>query len=363
MRSASGNSRRAGHAVSRRALPFVAACVALVVVFVAFAPTGAADRPSSYRLSLDGQGTTLSRSRLARSSVSWTGGAMTATTGETVNVFVSSTLPQEFGTAQSWADFIAGLLHGPEISSLTAYVATFGEMQEICGRHALGCYRGGELVSMGETMYGITATEVVRHEYGHHIAFNRTNSPWTAVDWGPKAWASEADICRRAAQRTVFPGDEGDRYTLNPGEAWAETYRVLDERRSGATGSGWELVDASFAPDEASLTAAEHDVVQPWAAPKSLVRRMRFTPRSRAVWTTRFDTPLDGTVQFRITLPRGGLHEVILLDANRRVLATGLWASATLKTMATTVCGERELYVRVTRRGAPGRVAVSASIP
>ena len=93
---------------------------------------------------------------------------------------------------------------------------------------------------MGETNYGVSPDEVVRHEYGHHIALNRINSPWLAVSWGPKNWASASSVCRRAADGSAYPGDEGDNYRLNPGAAWAETYRLLVERKAGVTGSSWE---------------------------------------------------------------------------------------------------------------------------
>ena len=73
------------------------------------------------------------------------------------------------GTAQTWADFIAGLLHGSELPRLTAYIAPFAEMQSICGEHAFGCHGSNRMVSMGETNYGVSADEVVCHEYGHHI--------------------------------------------------------------------------------------------------------------------------------------------------------------------------------------------------
>jgi hypothetical protein len=280
-----------------------------------------------------------------------------------VNIFVSSALPQELGTPQTWADFIAGLLHGPEISSLTAYIATLDEVQELCGAHALGCYGGGRMVSMGETMHGVTAAEVVRHEYGHHIGLHRMNSPWPAIDWGPKNWASTANICRRAVERSVFPGDEGAQYTLNPGEAWAETYRVLDERRSGAAGSGWGLVDSSFYPDEAAMLAAERDVVQPWTASKTTVARTRFTSTTKRVWIVPLKTPLDGGIEITVSLPRNGLHDVALLGNDRRVLSTGLWAGSTQKKIVTTICGDRSVYVRVTQKGAFGRVVATTSTP
>jgi hypothetical protein len=47
-------------------------------------------------------------------------------------------------------------------------------------------------------------------------------------------WATQMGICSRAESRTVHPGDEGFFYSLNPGEGFAEAYRVLvEDRRHG----------------------------------------------------------------------------------------------------------------------------------
>ncbi len=107
----------------------------------------------------------------------------------------------------------------------------------------------------------------MRHEYGHHIANHRSNAPWAAIDWGPKRWASASNVCAKVTRREAYPGDEGSNYALNPGEAWAETYRLLQERKAGITTSTWPIIAPSFYPNEAALRAAELDVVQPWTAP------------------------------------------------------------------------------------------------
>lgn len=306
----------------------------------------------------------LSPAKLARSPVTWNGGQMTTAGGEQVSVYVSAALPPELGTAQTWADFLGGLVHGSELSALEAYIATFAETQGICGEDALGCYAGNRMVSMGETMFDVTAAEVVRHEYGHHVAFHRLNPPWAAIDWGPNHWASAQNVCARAAAGTVSPGDEGSRYRLNPGEGWAETFRVLDERRAGITSSGWEIVDPSFFPDDRALEAAEQDVLQPWTAGRTTTYRTRFTAKSKRVWTIRLATPLDGAAEITVSLPRGALHDVALVDsARKRTLAKGLWAGATVKTIVTNVCGQRSLSLRVTQKGAFGRVRVVAKLP
>ena len=309
-------------------------------------------------------GTKLSSARLARSSIAWTGGRTVATSGETVTVYVSPTLPAELGTPQTWADFIAKLVHGPELSSLSAYIATYAETQGICGEDALGCYAADRMVSMGETASGVTPADVVRHEYGHHIAFHRLNPPWAAIDWGPKRWATSRNVCRRAGAGSAYPGDGGDNYSLNPGEAWAETYRLLDERRTGVTGSGWEIVDPSFHPDEAALRAAERDVLEPWSSPRRSTHGSRFTAQSRRVWSIPLSTPLDGDIAVTALLPKGGLHEVAIVDtARKNVVATALWAGQRVRKIVANVCGQRTLTLRITQKGAFGRVKVVVQTP
>ena len=204
----------------------------------------------------------------------------------------------------------------------------------------------------------------MRHEYGHHVALHRLNPPWQAISSGPKNWASAENVCRRAEDGSAYPGDEGDHYSLNPGEAWAETYRLLDERRAGATGSGWEIIDSSFYPDETAFQAAERDVLQPWATPRTTVLTNRFAQKTKRVWTIPLSTQLDGILDVTVTLPKNGLQDVVLLDGDRKtVIQQGLWASRTVKRITATICGERLLVLRVTHKGAFGRVVVSTSSP
>jgi hypothetical protein len=58
---------------------------------------------------------------------------------------------------------------------------------------ALGCYGGQTLVVVGESMDGIAPSSIATHEYGHHVAANRSNAPWPAIDWGTKRWASQVE--------------------------------------------------------------------------------------------------------------------------------------------------------------------------
>jgi hypothetical protein len=340
---------------------------ALVVVLAsggaAGRAAGSAPEATAYARAFDGQAGPTRVNRAALAAVTWRGGSTTASTGEVVEVFVSNALPAE--TPEKWAEFIAKLTQGPELAQLTARIATLAEVEELCGTRALGCYGQDEMISLGEpTLEGTTPEEVVRHEYGHHVAAHRLNTPWQAIDWGPKHWASAATICSRVARKEAFPGDGGRNYAQNPGEAWAEVYRLMDERKAGVATGRWPIVSRSFFPNEAALQAAERDVLQPWAAGKKAVSRRTFGKKTKKVWWIRLSTPLDGDLALTATVPRGGLHEVALVAANRKtVLKRAQWVGQRTKRTATTVCGQRSLYVRVTQSGALGRVTVSVATP
>ena len=198
--------------------------------------------------------------------IQWVERMYTASTGEEVDVSVFPSYPADEAIGQRWADFFASLLHGPELRLLKAYVASLPEVHAICGGSAVGCYGDDQLILTNEPAFGFLPEEVARHEYGHHIARNRSNAPWPAFDWGPKRWASAARICPRVRWNAAYPGDESLLYKLNPGEAFAEAYRVLVDTRLGDAHPAWPLVDQSFFPDQAALDAIEQDVLSPWPA-------------------------------------------------------------------------------------------------
>ena len=330
--------------------------------------SSASARPSSsaYATSIDAApGTFLRATHLARAAVAFRGGLTTTSTGETVDVRVSDALPLETSTPEGWAEFLTGLTHGPEISQLTTYIATFDEVQETCGTRALGCYAENQLVALGEPAPGgTTAEEVVRHEYGHHVAFHRLNAPWDAIDWGPKNWASAADVCARVNRKEAFPGDEGSNYGRNPGEAWAETYRLLDERKAGISTASWQIVSPTFYPSETAVQAAGRDVLHPWDAQRTTLFTRVFGKATKKVWWIPLPTPLDGDMRVAATVPNDSDYEVALVGADRRtVIRRAQWVGQRVKRLSGSVCGQRSLFVRVTRHGAGGRVRVSTTIP
>jgi hypothetical protein len=353
-------------ALSLAALSAVCFGTALVVAGGGpHAPVVPSANPVFARVIQDPPATSRSR-RLARAASGWSGGPITTSTGETVTVYVSDTYAPGQVSAQTWAEFIAHLDHGPELSLLTTYIAPLAEIQQICGADALGCYGSNELYTIGEPAPdGTTPEDVVRHEYGHHIAFNRENAPWQAVDWGPKQWATTEGVCSRVSQGAAYPGNEKEHYNQNPGEAWAETYRILEERKAGVTTGSWPIIAPDWYPSDAALAAAERDVVQPWTAGTTSTSTMSFSKKSkgRVRWIS-LKTPLDGTVQVTARLPKGGLENVALVGSDKKsVLQKARWAGTRVKKISTTICGQRSLFVRVTQKGSFGDVSVTASTP
>jgi hypothetical protein len=326
---------------------------AVAVSILVAAPSGrgaAATRPALTTGRLDAAGVP----RLTR--LRWTRFRRTA--GPTIRV--SPAYGDAATIAQRWSAFFQSLLHGPELALLNAYVAPLDEVRTLCrNSDVLGCYGANRLIIPDQGADGISATSIATHEYGHHVAFNRMDAPWLAVDWGPKRWATYEHVCTRAAAGTAYPGAEDANYALNPGEAWAETYRVLNETTAGLPMT-WPIVDPSFRPDPAALAAARGDVLDPWTEPTSTVQRIRFTGRART-WTMQVSAPLDGTLQAEV---RPGSDDVTLVPAaGGAPLARGSWTSSGAKAFAYTVCGQRTLSLRVTRHTAARRFTLRLSVP
>jgi hypothetical protein len=297
----------------------------------------------------------------------WWGGTFTTSTGELVTIWFADAYPEDDATARAWVEQFTALVHGEELRSLRAYVAPLAWVQDICASpDALGCYGGSMLVTIGESADGVSAWEVAAHEYGHHVAANRLNPPWNALDWGTKRWASGANVCARAASGLAFPGDEAGNYRFNPGEAFAEAYRVLNEKRRGATAFSWGIVDGSFWPDTAALGRVEQDVLRPWTAPRTRTVSTRFTARQARTrtWSLPIPTPLDGDLRVTIRVSAGSSFELALLSADRRtVLARGLWSGTAAKTLGYQICGRRSLVLRVTSGDASRRFTMQVTTP
>jgi hypothetical protein len=71
---------------------------------------------------------------------------------------------------------------------------------------------------------------------------------WLALHWGPKRWASSMHVCAKTRANELVPGAEDPiEYRVNPGEGWAETYRVLNELRLGVAEAPWQIISDSRA--------------------------------------------------------------------------------------------------------------------
>ncbi len=293
------------------------------------------------------------------------GGEFTADGGQVVTVFVSGSYPEDPAVAQRWANFLAGLVHGPELARVTAYLAPLREVQRLCGEDALACYspRDEFLVAPGEDPESdVSAEAVVAHEYGHHVAASRSNAPWRAVDWGTKRWASYLNVCARARAGELFPGSQQiPRYRLNPGEAFAEAYRVLNQRRAGVSETAWSLVSSSLYPDDRSLALLEEDVVRPWTKASTRSYRARAT-RTTRTRTFRVATPLDGTLTATVRAPRGARLE-LQVYAGTRQLARVRTAKGASRRLTTTVCGDRSLRLRVRALAGAGALRLDVARP
>lgn len=280
-----------------------------------------------------------------RSAASW-GGPTTASDGEVVQITVSDTYPVDSTITQGLADFLVQLYHGPELSTVAVYVAPLSEVETICGPGAGGCYDPDQqtIVAPGENLPDGTSKETVLvHELGHHVARSRVNPPWTAEDWGTKRWASVENICMRVADSTAFPGDEGSKYLLNPGEAFAESYRILNFQKQAW--ASWTVSapfnsDESFYPDAAALDALRLDVVQPWKAPTVTAWSGRVASARRSAKRA-IATPLDGSMSVKLTRAPAGASIAIVDPRNGAVLAKGP------RRASFQVCGKRNLVLLV----------------
>lgn len=291
------------------------------------------------------------------------GGQYRTSTGESVTVYASDSYPVDARLGQRWADFLATLVHGSEISTVTVLLATPEQISRTCGADAVACYseRGAQLYAPGEDPGSdLSAEAVITHEYGHHVAANRSNAPWLALDWGPKRWASAMQVCAKARRGDLVPGAEDPvQYTENPGEGWAETYRVLNEQKAGRAETPWQIVSQALYPTAAALTAAEQDVTAPWEAGTTTTQTAVLT-RTKKTRTFTVAPQLDGTL--RMTLrPSAGMR--LAVDVFAASTRAAHLVSARVVSRTFTVCGARSYRFRVTDLAGRGSVSLTVAKP
>jgi hypothetical protein len=276
--------------------------------------------------------------------------------GSTIQINVSDAYPVDPALTQDWATFFGSLVHGRELASLTVDLAPLDEVQQFCGPQALACYDPGSQTieaSPEDQLNAPAAKEIVTHEYGHHVANNSLNTPFDAEAYGTKRWASYMNICKRAVAGELFPGDEGDNYEENPGEAYAEAYRVLNLTKQGATSIGWDIVDPMLYPNATALSTLEQDITTPWKGPTLSHVHGAFgngTTRTIVAKTT-----LDGSFVARLHAPAKSRMRLQLFAAGRLV-ASG-------SSVRYEICGQRALTLKVQRVSGHGTFTVDVSKP
>jgi hypothetical protein len=353
---------RAGRSPSARLPVLCAVAVATALVAAAAAQSKPVQQLESPQLAeISRASTPIVDTQIAKAAVSaaapagYWGGAYRVSTGESVTIYASNSYPVDAALGQRWADFLATLVHGSELSTVTVLLATPEQISRTCGADAVACYssRGEQLYAPGEDPGSdLSAEAVITHEYGHHIAANRSNAPWLALDWGPKRWASTMQVCTKARSGVLVPGAEDPvQYTENPGEGWAETYRVLNERKAGRAETPWQIVDQALYPTAAALTAAEQDVTIPWTAALTRTKKTRtFTVATR----------LDGALKMTLKAS-GGMR--VSLDVFASSTRAARVASTRAVSRTFTVCGARSYRFRVTELTGRGTVSLTVAKP
>ena len=291
------------------------------------------------------------------------GGEYRTAAGEPVTVYASNSFPVNPTLGQRWADFLGSLIHGPELSTVTVLLSTSTEIERVCGQDAIACYsaRGAFLYTPGEDPGSdLSAEAVITHEYGHHIAANRSDAPWNALDYGPKKWSSSMQVCAKARKGLLAPGAEDPvQYTENPGEGWAETYRVLNERKAGRAETPWDIVSDALYPTPPRSSPPSRTW---WRRGCRRPRRHR-RPRSRGRLESGAFTiaaPLDGTM--KVTLrPSAGLRVALDVFASTTRVAHAVSAQAVTRTA--TICGARSYRIRITALSGRGSAVLTVARP
>jgi hypothetical protein len=292
-------------------------------------------------------------------------------------VEVSSTYYSD-AEMQGVADVLGGLVHGPEMNSLSVYVASPSEIASICGPDALACYApaSGEMFVSGEDgeAYGVPRDYTIAHEYGHHIAGNRLNSPWPALETGAKRWSSYEQVCQGVRKRSLYPGNEGNHYWENPGEAFAESNAHLNYPGVAVPWGYSSLLQ----PSATSLAKLRADITDPWTGPTTVTWNGAMWPSRRNPAEHRFSTPYDGQVEIRLNGPAGSNYDLFVLGQrlqgkrvkrNHRKLRLRLRVVHRAATggseerIAMTVCGQGSIQVEVRRRSGTGPFAVTVARP
>lgn len=260
---------------------------------------------------------------------------------------------------------LGSLVHGKEINTLSAYLATPEELAAICGHGFASCYSpsSDRMIVPGsdEPVAGIPRQHLIAHEYGHHIANHRLNGPWwPAMYAGTKRWATHERVCEEARQGLLYPGDQGAHYWENPAEGFAESYAQMSFPELGLSWNYTPLLQ----PDAGSLAQLRADVTRPWTGRRTKTWRRSFGRRHGRAMRV-FRTPLDGRLTVKMTAPKGSDYDLSISVADEtgwEALRT-VAASRVDKRIEARLCARRAVRVEVRRRMGHGPFVVRVVRP
>ena len=278
--------------------------------------------------------------------------------GDSIAVAVSAACRQECEAAdpRAIARTVGSFIHGREVDLLTVQLVTPLELGFQCGFDAQACYFSGgdRVVLSGEDEAGPDGASrefVLAHEYGHHLAAHRDlPSPFpAAIDWGTERWASVERVCRGHRAGVYFPGDEGDHYYEDPGEAFAEAF-AFNRYPRAAVEWAWT---PTLRPSAASFRAIRRDALRPWRGRHSFTVAGRLSRRGTVV--QEFRTPLDGRVSVGAAGRRAAGYELAIRTRAGRTLLAARRGGRPGRRLDYTVCGRSPQRVAVRISGRPGQ--------
>jgi len=290
--------------------------------------------------------------------------------GIAVEARVSNSVANPNAVAQSIVSFLGTRVHGPELGQLRVFIGTPAEVSSACGGDSdvLACYSAGE-----RRMYipstdpgagssaGFTRNYAITHEYGHHIANYRSNSPFPALNYGAKYWSSYEFVCNGADDGRFFPGNQGSHYLDDPGEGFADTYAHLPE--NGFSSVRWQF-NSRLRPDIGAFAAIRRDVLHPWRGSKRKVVSGSLSTAHRTRVTS-VPLPLDGTVDLKLRGPAGANFDVGIYDGSRLIEKTSAAGSRDhLRLTACRTSNQTETArIKVLRRTGAGNYSLTILYP